>query len=96
MSAADGVLLADWGTTNLRAWRLDRAGKVAARADFALGVARLTPGEAAARFESEVRPALAAQDLPALLCGMIGSSLGWTLAPSVDCPASLEDRKSVV
>ncbi len=90
MSAADGVLLADWGTTNLRAWRLDRVGKVAARADFALGVARLTPGEAAARFESEVRPALAAQDLPALLCGMIGSTLGWTLAPYVDCPASLE------
>jgi 2-dehydro-3-deoxygalactonokinase len=86
------VLLAcDWGTTNLRAWTLDRQGGVVAEREFPLGVARLAPGEAAQRFEADVRPALAAQHLPAILCGMIGSNLGWTVVPYVDCPAGLAD-----
>jgi 2-dehydro-3-deoxygalactonokinase len=32
---------------------------------------------------------LEAQGLPAILCGMVGASLGWTVAPYVDCPADL-------
>jgi 2-dehydro-3-deoxygalactonokinase len=88
----EAVLLAcDWGTTNLRAWTLDAAGEVVAERDFELGVSRLAPGEAQRRFEAEVRPALEAQKLPAILCGMIGSNLGWTVAPYVDCPAGLEE-----
>jgi 2-dehydro-3-deoxygalactonokinase len=85
------VLACDWGTTNLRTWTLDAGGQVLASRDFALGVARLQPGEAAARFQSEVRPALQAEALPAVLCGMIGSNLGWTVAPYVDCPAGLDE-----
>src|SRR5262245_45962702 len=84
------VLACDWGTTNLRAWTLDADGRVIASRDFQLGVAGLQPGEAARRFEDEVRPALQAQALPAVLCGMIGSNLGWAVAPYVDCPADLE------
>jgi 2-dehydro-3-deoxygalactonokinase len=82
-------LAVDWGATNVRAWRLDEGGAVVQRAEFPLGVAQLRPGEAAARFESEVRLALGAQGLPALLCGMIGSTLGWANAPYLDCPVSL-------
>ncbi len=86
---ASGPFLAvDWGTTNVRAWRLGESGAVDGRAEFPLGVSRLPPGEAVRRFEAEVRPALGAETLPALLCGMIGSNLGWTLAPYLDCPAS--------
>ena len=89
---AEAVLLAcDWGTTNLRAWTLDAEGQVVAHREFALGVSHLAPGEAAKRFEAEVRPALDAGGLPAILCGMIGSNLGWTVAPYADCPAGLED-----
>jgi len=89
---AGPVLLAcDWGTTNLRAWTLDDVGRVAAEHDFALGVSKLAPGEAAQRFEAEVRPALQARDLPAILCGMVGSTIGWREAPYADCPAGLAD-----
>lgn len=85
-----GAFLAcDWGTTNLRAWVIGADGKVATRRDFPFGVAKLAPGEAERRFKDEVRPALNAQDLPAILCGMIGSALGWTAVPYVDCPADL-------
>jgi 2-dehydro-3-deoxygalactonokinase len=82
-------LAVDWGTTNVRAWRLDAGGGVLQRAEFPLGVAQLRPGEAAARFQSEIRPRLEAEDAPALLCGMIGSTLGWANAPYLDCPVSL-------
>ncbi len=87
----DHFLALDWGTTNLRAHVADATGRSLLRRDFALGVAGLAPGEAARRFAEEVRPALAAEGLPALLCGMIGSTLGWQAVPYLDCPASLAD-----
>jgi 2-dehydro-3-deoxygalactonokinase len=85
------LLACDWGTTNLRAWVLDDAGAVLRHQEFPLGVGRLQPGEAAARFSSEVCPTLAAQGLPAILCGMIGSNLGWTVVPYDRCPTSLDE-----
>ena len=85
------LLACDWGTTNLRAWTLDSEGRVLQSRDFALGVSRLKPGEAAQRFQDEVQPALDAYDLPAVLCGMVGSNLGWTTAPYLDCPVGLDD-----
>jgi 2-dehydro-3-deoxygalactonokinase len=84
---ADRFLALDWGTTNMRAYVADRSGQMLERRDFALGVAGLAPGEAAQRFASEVRPAMQAEALPALLCGMIGSALGWQAVPYADCPA---------
>jgi len=84
------LLVCDWGSTSLRAWTLDAAGDVVGRERFALGVNRLAPGEAAKRFDDEVRPALGAGALPALLCGAIGSNVGWKTVPYVDCPAGLD------
>lgn len=86
----DGEFLAcDWGGTNLRAWRIGKDDTVLAAQDFALGVSRLAPGEAEMRFRQEVRPALGADHLPAILCGMVGSELGWRIAGYLDCPARL-------
>ena len=91
------LLACDWGTTNLRCWTLDAAGAVLADRDFELGVSRLAPGEAQARFAQEVRPAMGAEGLPAILCGMVGSTLGWTVAPYADAPAGLDDlRRALV
>ena len=84
-------LAVDWGTTRLRCWRVDADGRAGPRRDFPLGVARLAPGEAAARFRSEVRPAMGADTLPAVMAGMIGSTLGWREAPYLDCPAGAGD-----
>jgi 2-dehydro-3-deoxygalactonokinase len=90
-SAKAALLACDWGTTNLRAWTLDATGAVVAARDLPLGVSKLAPGEAARRFEDEVRPALDARGLPAILCGMIGSDLGWRAAPYADCPAGFAE-----
>ena len=84
------LLACDWGSTHLRAWTMDAEGRVVQRQDFPFGVNRLAPGDAGPKFLQEVRPALDAQGLPALLCGGIGSNIGWVTVPYVDCPASLE------
>lgn len=84
-------LACDWGTTNLRAWVVADDGRVLRRQEFAeLGVSRLQPGEAAKRFVEEVRPAMQADDLPAILCGMAGSTLGWAVVPYEDAPTGLQ------
>jgi 2-dehydro-3-deoxygalactonokinase len=88
---AAALLACDWGTTNLRAWTLDADGEIVAHQEFDLGVSKLRPGEAGARFNSEVQPALQAVGLPAILCGMVGSNLGWTVAPYADCPVGIEE-----
>ncbi|OYX36448.1 MAG: hypothetical protein B7Y99_01560 [Caulobacterales bacterium 32-69-10] len=83
-------LAVDWGTTNLRAWVVGAGGQVEAHREFPLGVSRLAPGEAAERFEDTVRPALGAEGLPAILCGMVGSNLGWRQVDYFPCPADLK------
>jgi 2-dehydro-3-deoxygalactonokinase len=88
---AASLIACDWGTTNLRAWTLDSAGSVVLRQEFPLGVSQLAPGEAARRFEEEVRPALSGEGLPAILCGMVGSNLGWRRVPYAELPTDLED-----
>jgi 2-dehydro-3-deoxygalactonokinase len=90
------LLVCDWGTTNLRAWTLDAAGDVVAHREFALGVSRLAPGEAERRFQAEVRTALSAESLPAILCGMVGSNLGWRAVAYADCPAGLDDLRDAM
>lgn len=86
------LLACDWGTTNLRAWTLDAGGGIVGDRDFpGLGVSQIGAGEAERRFREEVRPALGAEGLPAILCGMVGSNLGWREAPYVDAPAGPDD-----
>ncbi len=84
-------LAVDWGTTNLRGWRVGRDGQVEAEAEFPLGVSRLGKQTAAECFATTLRPALGGETLPALLCGMIGSTLGWRTAPYVSCPSEAKD-----
>jgi 2-dehydro-3-deoxygalactonokinase len=92
--AQPAFLACDWGTTNLRAWLMAGDGRVLKSRDFPLGVSRLVPGEAARRFREEVRPGLVAEEIPAVLCGMIGSTLGWAVADYVSCPADLHDVRA--
>ncbi len=90
MSGAD-FLAADWGTSNLRAWRLGADGAVKDSRRFPWGVGVLQPGEAAQKLKDEIRPALGAENLPAILCGMVGSAMGIAVAGYADCPAGGEE-----
>jgi len=87
-------LALDWGTTNLRAWRLDYEGQVLAARQFELGVSQIARGEVEQVFIRRIRPELHAERLPTLMCGMVGSNMGWQAAPYVDCPAGSADIAS--
>jgi len=77
----------DWGTTNLRLFLCDAQG-VALESAAGPGVADVR-GEFPKVFASLVRPWTSRYgSVPAVLCGMVGSDIGWTLAPYVECPVS--------
>jgi 2-dehydro-3-deoxygalactonokinase len=84
-------LAVDWGSTSVRAWRVDEGGVVLQQESFPLGVSRLKQEEVVQKFAQCVRPSLEAEELPAILCGMVGSNRGWTVVPYICCPASPED-----
>ena len=84
----EAVLLAcDWGNTRLRAWVLGADGSVLASRTFDQGVLGLDPGQAGDVFQRQVRPSMGAERLPAILCGGVGSTIGWRTVDYVDCPA---------
>jgi 2-dehydro-3-deoxygalactonokinase len=76
----------DWGTSQLRLYLCDAANNVLET--------RVARGAAAARgeHEQELDAEIAAWEelhgpLPVVLCGMIGSSIGWVQAPYLPAPA---------
>jgi 2-dehydro-3-deoxygalactonokinase len=80
----------DWGTSHLRLFLCDDTGAVL---DSTSGPgAADSGGKFAEIFDSLVAKWTARpQELPAVLCGMVGSSIGWIQAPYLSCPARPED-----
>jgi 2-dehydro-3-deoxygalactonokinase len=87
---ADASFIAgDWGTSRLRLFLCDGDGAILERADAA-GAADAA-GRFANLFDGLVAPWQQRRGpLPAVLCGMVGSSIGWVEAPYVPCPAAPE------
>jgi 2-dehydro-3-deoxygalactonokinase len=81
----------DWGSTRLRAWLLGDGGAILAERQNGDGASVLAGGAPA--FERAL-VTLAGDWLemgvPALACGMVGSTHGWREAPYVACPARLD------
>jgi 2-dehydro-3-deoxygalactonokinase len=94
--AREAALIAlDWGTTSLRAYLFDAAGKVLATRVSTAGIMNLpVPAEEGgfdAAFEEACGVWLAeASALPVLAAGMVGSAQGWVQAPYVETPASAQ------
>jgi len=88
----DTALIAvDWGTTSLRAWRLDARGAILDRRRDKLGILQVTGGDFSGALESAAGDWLRANpSAPVLMAGMIGSRQGWVEAPYAPCPADLK------
>jgi 2-dehydro-3-deoxygalactonokinase len=83
--------LVDWGTTNLRVWLTDPAGKPVAEETTADGMGALARDQFAPVLERVLDGLGAAHDLPVMICGMAGSRQGWREAPYVLSPVNLAD-----
>ena len=88
---APALIALDWGTSTLRAYLLDGAGRILEAAAEGPGAAELgaggfAPAHAAATGAWRARW----PGLRALASGMVGSNVGWVEAPYVACPASVE------
>jgi 2-dehydro-3-deoxygalactonokinase len=81
---ADGLIGLDWGTSSLRAYRIDDAGRVVETRERPWGIRQLPPGgfDAALADITAHWPAL-----PRLACGMLGSHHGWCEVAYVEQPA---------
>lgn len=79
------MIAIDWGTSSLRAWRLDDpTGRILEQRRAALGILACD-----GRFEAVLAQQIDGwSDPQLLLAGMIGSRQGWREAPYVDCPAT--------
>lgn len=83
----DSYIAVDWGTTNRRAWLVDREGGVADEFADALGLLSVPPNG----FEpavASIREKLG--DYPMLLAGMVGSDKGWRKVPYLNCPVDAQ------
>ncbi len=77
----------DWGTSRLRLYLCDTAGTVLARGE---GEGAAVP-DCGARFAAAALPWDKAHGvLPAILSGMVGSTIGWREVPYLKCPARPE------
>jgi 2-dehydro-3-deoxygalactonokinase len=81
------MIAVDWGSSSLRAYRLDSAGVVTDQKRSGSGVLACDGNFAAA-----LAPLIAAwNDADIVLCGMIGSRGGWFEQPYRDCPAGIDE-----
>jgi len=75
----------DWGTSNLRAWAMDRDRPVAEAATDD-GMGSLEKSEFEPALFSVVEPWLTVDPMPIIACGMVGSLQGWVEAPYLATP----------
>ena len=84
---AEKFIAVDWGTTNRRAYLIER-GQCVREHEDALGILSVEVGKYHAAVD-EIRQMMGRE--PMLLAGMIGSNRGWKEAPYLRCPAGLQD-----
>ncbi|MFZ5677819.1 MAG: 2-dehydro-3-deoxygalactonokinase [Pseudomonadota bacterium] len=90
MTADIAMIAVDWGTSNRRAWALDGAGHVLAEKGDGEGLLAVEAGGFARSFADFAAPWLAAgRSVPVLMCGMVGSKMGWAEVPYIAAPADL-------
>lgn len=84
------LIALDWGTTSLRAYRLDKAKAVLERREGGPGIMKVESGGFESALNAFCGDWLAVYPQAAIVAsGMIGSKQGWLEAPYCPCPASL-------
>lgn len=90
--ATPALIGLDWGTSRVRAYAFDASGGLVAERAEPWGVMSAAGADFAATFARLTAKWAAPVDrVPAIACGMIGSTEGWVRAAYCACPAGLPD-----
>jgi len=81
------MILADWGTTNLRAWLVDASGQLVQRHESAMGIKAARQAGFASVFDGVVAALGADTQTTAIISGMASSKGGWQEVPYAPTPA---------
>jgi len=93
--AAADIVLADWGTSALRVWALDRQARLLDERRLDRGMATMPRDDYGRELDRLLMAMGVPGDIPVLICGMAGAAQGWQEAPYLDISidfASLADR----
>ena len=91
---ADGgasIVLADWGTSNLRLWAVDADGHVLADCRSNKGMGQLDSAGFATVLDSCLAEMAVPSDVPVLICGMAGATQGWREASYLTAPCDVTE-----
>ena len=89
--AGTALIGLDWGTSALRAYRIDRDGAIRERRRADRGILHVVGGAVEDALEDTVGDWLAEDpDVPVLAAGMITSRQGWVETPYLSCPADID------
>jgi len=94
--AEPALIGVDWGTSNFRAFLLDRDGAIRDRRAGPHGIMTVSDGKFGPVLAAGIGEWLADGALPILMSGMIGSRQGWVEAPYAGTPAGLADLASAL
>ena len=94
MTRQPALVAADWGTSNVRVWLLDRAGAALAERKSGDGMSTAGAKGFANILEGHLAAMGAPADLPTIVCGMAGARQGWVEAGYLDVPAQIADFAS--
>ena len=84
--ATADIVLADWGTTSLRAWALDRQGNLLDERRSDSGMGTLSRDQYAPELQRHLSVMGVPDETPVLICGMAGAAQGWQEAPYIEAP----------
>ena len=93
--AAADIVLADWGTSRVRVWALDRHTAILDERRSDRGMEAMSRDGYGRELENLLSAMGVPRDIPVLICGMAGAAQGWQEAPYLDLPVdftSLADR----
>jgi 2-dehydro-3-deoxygalactonokinase len=92
------AIFADWGTTNRRAWAVDRSGAVLDHRHDAEGLLGVKDRAFEASFRAFAGDWLrdGQPSAPVMMAGMVGSKLGWREATYIEAPCAFADLADVL
>jgi 2-dehydro-3-deoxygalactonokinase len=92
MTETIALIGVDWGTTNRRAWAFAGDGRIVGERADGEGLLSVPKGGFPRSFAELIKEWRARDErIPVLMCGMVGSKLGWIEAPYVRLPVDVDE-----